>query len=64
MSWRASHTPWVVASWIGFAATVVLLWLEQRWAEHVNLAFFKVNIVVGFGVLGSVLVARAAAGGF
>ena len=41
-----------------------LLWLEQRWAEDVNLAFFKVNVVVGFGVLGSILVARAAAGGF
>jgi 4-hydroxybenzoate polyprenyltransferase len=45
-------------------ATGSLLWLEQRWAEDVNLAFFKVNVVVGFGVLGSVLVARAAAGGF
>ena len=45
-------------------ATGCLLWLEQRWAEDVNLAFFKVNIFVGFGVLASVLVARAAAGGF
>jgi 4-hydroxybenzoate polyprenyltransferase len=45
-------------------ATGSLLWLEQRWAEDVNLAFFKVNVVVGFGVLGSILVARAAAGGF
>jgi 4-hydroxybenzoate polyprenyltransferase len=45
-------------------ATGSLLWLEQRWAEDVNLAFFKVNVVVGFGVLGTVLVARAAAGGF
>jgi len=45
-------------------ATGSLLWLEQRWAEDVNLAFFKVNVVVGFGVLASVLVARAAAGGF
>lgn len=45
-------------------ATGCLLWLEQRWAEDVNLAFFKVNVVVGFGVLATVLVARAAAGGF
>jgi 4-hydroxybenzoate polyprenyltransferase len=45
-------------------ATGCLLWLEQRWAEDVNLAFFKVNIFVGLGVLASVLVARAAAGGF
>ena len=45
-------------------ATGSLLWLEQRWAQDVNLAFFKVNVVVGFGVLASVLMARAAAGGF
>jgi 4-hydroxybenzoate polyprenyltransferase len=45
-------------------ATGSLLWLEQRWAEDVHLAFFKVNVFVGFGVLASVLVARAAAGGF
>jgi 4-hydroxybenzoate polyprenyltransferase len=44
-------------------ATGSLLWLEQRWAEDVNLAFFKVNVVVGFGVLATVLVARGAAGG-
>jgi hypothetical protein len=44
-------------------ATGCLLWLEQRWAEDVNLAFFKVNVVVGFGVLATVLVARGAAGG-
>jgi 4-hydroxybenzoate polyprenyltransferase len=64
MSWRASHTPWVVASWIGFAATVVLLWLEQRWAEHVNLAFFKINVAVGFVVFATVLATRMATGGF
>jgi 4-hydroxybenzoate polyprenyltransferase len=45
-------------------ATGGLLWLEQGWAEEVNLAFFKVNVVVGFGVLASVLLARVAAGGF
>ena len=42
----------------------VLLFLEQRWAENVNLAFFKVNVWVGFAVLAMVLVARAATGGF
>jgi len=55
---------WALAA---LAATVLatggLLWLEQRWAEDVNLAFFKVNVVVGFGVLLSVLVARTAGGG-
>ncbi len=54
---------WALAA---LAATVLatggLLWLEQRWAEDVNLAFFKVNVWVGFGVLLSVLVARAASG--
>jgi len=39
-----------------------LLALEQRWAEDVNLAFFKVNVVVGFAVLLMVLVTRAAGG--
>lgn len=48
----------------GFASTVVLLWLEQKWAEDVNLAFFKTNVVVGFVVLATVLAARFAAGGF
>lgn len=56
--------PWLVATLIGFKATVVLLWLEQKWAEDVNLAFFKTNVVVGFLVLATVLAARMAAGGF
>lgn len=34
-----------------------LLWLEQHKAEDVELAFFKINIVVGFSVLLMVLVA-------
>ena len=47
------------------AATVaagVLLYLEQKWASDVDLAFFKVNIYVGFAVLAAVLLARAALG--
>ena len=55
---------WVGAAWLGFAGTVLLLWLEQRWAEDVNLAFFKTNVVVGFVVLATVLAARMATGGF
>lgn len=58
------NVPWAVATLIGFKATVVLLWLEQKWAEDVNLAFFKTNVVVGFLVLATVLAARMAAGGF
>jgi 4-hydroxybenzoate polyprenyltransferase len=41
-----------------------LLFLEQRWAENVNLAFFQVNVWVGVVVLAMVLAARAACGGF
>jgi len=40
----------------------VLLGLEQEWADDVNLAFFKVNVVVGFGLLAMVLATRAPAG--
>ncbi|HYM80380.1 MAG TPA: 4-hydroxybenzoate octaprenyltransferase [Candidatus Limnocylindria bacterium] len=40
------------------AGAGVLLYLEQRWAEDVNLAFFKVNVAVGFAVLAVVLLAR------
>lgn len=42
---------------------MVLLALEQHWAADVNLAFFKVNVWVGFAVLATVLAARMAAGG-
>jgi 4-hydroxybenzoate polyprenyltransferase len=44
------------------AAAGVLLYLEQRWAEDVDLAFFKVNVLVGFAVLAMVLIARAPGG--
>lgn len=51
--------PAVVAA---LTVTGVLLYLEQRWAEDVDLAFFKVNVLVGFAVLATVLTARAAGG--
>ncbi len=38
-------------------------WALQRWAEDVNLAFFKTNVAVGFVVLATVLTARMAGGG-
>ncbi len=44
------------------AVAGMLLWLEQRWAEDVDLAFFKVNVWVGFVVLAAVLAARLAGG--
>jgi len=55
---------WTVAAGALFGVTVVLLYCEQRWAEDVNLAFFKTNVWVGAGVLAMVLAARMAAGGF
>ena len=60
----APEPGWLALTGAGFVATAVLLWLEQRWAEDVNLAFFKTNVVVGFLVLATVLAARLAAGGF
>ena len=57
--------PWAAPILMLLLATAgALLYLEQRWAEDVNLAFFKVNVYVGFLVLAIVLVARAAGGGF
>ena len=63
----AGSTPasgWLTLAVVGFGGTVTLLWLEQRWAEDVNLAFFKTNVAVGFVVLVTVLAARMASGGF
>lgn len=58
---RLGGTLAVAAVWV---AIVVMLELEQRWAEHVNLAFFKINVWVGAAVLALVLVARLVTGGF
>jgi 4-hydroxybenzoate polyprenyltransferase len=57
-----------IAAWalpavvVALTVTGVLLYLEQRWAEDVGLAFFKVNVWVGFAVLVTVLTARAGGG--
>jgi 4-hydroxybenzoate polyprenyltransferase len=59
-----SNPFWLWITTLLFVATAVLLWLEQRWAENVNLAFFKTNVVVGFVVLAAVLAARKTGGGF
>jgi 4-hydroxybenzoate polyprenyltransferase len=56
--------PWGALAAALFAGACVLLTLEQRLAEHVDLAFFKINVWVGAAVLALVLAARAAAGGF
>jgi len=64
MTLSPGHRTWAVAAWLGFTGTVILLWLEQRWAEDVNLAFFKTNVAVGFVVLATVLATRMATGGF
>ena len=66
----AGHTPREGASvsdlapWVGGLGVGGLLYLEQRWAEDVNLAFFKVYVWVGFAVLVTVLTIRAGYGGF
>ena len=57
-----SNLPPAVASLLLLLVVAWLLSLEQRWAENVNLAFFKVNVWVGFAVLAMVLAARSAAG--
>jgi 4-hydroxybenzoate polyprenyltransferase len=66
MLWRSAgvaKAPWAAPGLgLALAAAGALLVLEQRWAEDVNLAFFKVNVVVGFAVLLVVLVTRAAGG--
>jgi 4-hydroxybenzoate polyprenyltransferase len=49
--------------WLGGAFVGVLLYLEQKWAQNVNLAFFKVNVWVGFAVLATVLAIRSGVGG-
>ena len=57
--------PWALPALSLLLATAgALLYLEQRWAEDVNLAFFKVNVYVGFVVLGIVLIARGVSGFF
>jgi 4-hydroxybenzoate polyprenyltransferase len=59
-----SNPFWLTLTAILFAAAAVMLWLEQRWAEDVNFAFFKINVAVGFLVLLAVLAARMTGGGF
>ena len=49
--------------WLGGLAVGVLLYFEQKWAENVDLAFFKVNVWVGFAVLVTVLAIRSGIGG-
>ncbi len=56
LSWGGLAT---LAAWL---AATGLLWLEQRRAEDVDLAFFKVNVWVGFAVLLLILAARGATG--
>jgi len=59
----ANEPAWAMPALLGIAAAIgLLLGLEQRLGENVNLAFFKVNVVVGFVVLALVLTARGAGG--
>ena len=57
----SANAPWALPVLSLLLATAgALLYLEQRWAENVNLAFFKVNVYVGFVVLAIVLLVRVA----
>jgi 4-hydroxybenzoate polyprenyltransferase len=59
----SAEPPWAMPALLSLAIGIgLLLGLEQRWGENVNLAFFQVNVVVGFAVLALVLAARAAGG--
>lgn len=60
---RAFLSPWGALAALVFALASVLLALEQRLAENVDLAFFKINVWVGAAVLALVLATRLAAGG-
>jgi 4-hydroxybenzoate polyprenyltransferase len=61
LPWFPVWAPWALPVLVALVASAgVLLFLEQRWAEDVNLAFFKVNVWVGFVVLAVVAVARYA----
>ncbi len=62
-SWAAT-SPWGLASAASYLGVGALLILEQRLAENVDLAFFKINVWVGTAVLVTVLTARMASGGF
>jgi 4-hydroxybenzoate polyprenyltransferase len=63
--WRVpvGAAPWGVATAALFLVAAGLLRLEQKWAEDVNLAFFKVNVWVGACVLAMTLAARMWTGG-
>lgn len=56
--------PWGLATAALAGVAMALLFFEQRLAEHVDLAFFKINVWVGATVLAVVLAARLASGGF
>lgn len=55
---------WAALTFALWCAIAVLLYLEQKWAEDVNLAFFKTNVWVGAAVLVLVLAGRLWDGGF
>lgn len=52
--WRA-HA-WTSLTLLPLAAAGILLYLEQRWSRHVDLAFFRINIVIGFVVAAMVAI--------
>jgi len=60
----ALHFLYTSATGILCGAAIALLYLEQKLAEDVNLAFFRINVWVSAVVLAMVLMRRAVSGGF
>lgn len=58
--WWANR--WPGTALLALLPAAFLLWLEQRLAHRVELAFFRINILVGFAVLGFVLAGILGAG--
>ena len=61
---HVARSLWAFVAAALYAVTCSLLVAEQRLAEDVDLAFFKINVWVGAAVLACVLAARMASGGF
>lgn len=53
--WLQAVQGWGTAALPFLGVAGVLLWLEQRLSSRVELAFFRINIGVGFAVLGQVV---------
>jgi len=51
LGWLWQQHSWPSSLWIAFAVLVVLFVVEHRLAKNVPVAFFNMNIIIGFAVL-------------